>query len=78
MYYICFFSTLIDSVGYDPQRALLRVKLVRGEGIREYEDVPEDIWYCLREKSNPDVYYRKNICGRYTEHVIIECDDSGR
>ncbi len=75
MYYICFYSALIESVGYDPQRALLRVKLLRDGGIRQYEGVPEDVWYCLREKNNPDVYYRKNVCGRYPEIIITECEE---
>lgn len=75
MYYISFFSALIESVGYDPQRAILRVKLLDNRGIRQYEGVPEDMWYCLREKHNPDVYYRRYICGRFRECVIAENED---
>lgn len=76
MYYISFFSALIESVGYDPQRALLRVKLSNNRGIRQYEGVPEDTWYCLREKHNPDVYYRMSICGKYAEYIIDEYQDT--
>ena len=53
--------------GYDPQRALLEVKLMNDGKTRKYVGVPEDIWYRLREKTNPDIYYRRYICGSFPE-----------
>lgn len=68
--YVHFFSALIESIGYDPQCARLEVRLLRERNVRQYENVPEDVWYCLRENNHPDVYYRRYICGHYEEKVI--------
>ncbi len=65
-----FYSDLIEQAGYDPQRAILHVVLCNREGIRQYEDVPEDVWYILRSKHTPETYYRRNICGKYRETVL--------
>ena len=68
--HIGFYSTLIETMGYDPQCALLEVKLICDRKIRQYENVPEYIWYHLREDYHPDVYYRRYVCGRYEETVL--------
>ena len=52
--------------------ALLEVRLLRRGRVRQYEDVPEDVWYRFRENGHPDAYYRSRICGRYKESVISE------
>lgn len=67
IYYISFFSTLIETLGYDPQCAILEVKLLSDGQVRRYDGVPEDVWYRLRGHHNPDVYYRRHICGSYPE-----------
>ncbi|WP_251205260.1 KTSC domain-containing protein [Acetatifactor aquisgranensis] len=57
-------------MGYDPQCAVLEIRLKdRGE-TRQYCDVPEEIWYHLRESRQPDTYYRRYICGRFAESVV--------
>lgn len=70
IYYIIFRSPLIEKIGYDPLRAILAVKLLEERSIRQYVGVPEEIWYRLREISNPDVYYRRYICGSFPETKI--------
>ncbi len=70
IYYISFYSTLIERLGYDPQCALLEVKLLSDGQTWRYEGVPEEVWYRLRENYNPDAYYRRYICGRYPEEKI--------
>ncbi|MBQ4259004.1 MAG: KTSC domain-containing protein [Lachnospiraceae bacterium] len=75
IYYVNFYNDLISQAGYDPQKALLHIVLSTREGIRQYEGVPEDVWYILRSKHTPEPYYRRNICGRYRETVI---HDDGR
>ena len=72
IFYVSCFSALIESIGYDPQCALLEVRLLRRGRVRRYEDVPEDVWYRFRENCHPDAYYRSRICGRYKESVISE------
>ena len=76
IYYIMFRSNLIEKIGYDPLRAVLAVKLLKEREVRQYEGVPEEIWYRLREKGNPDVYYRRYICGNFPETRIIVNEDS--
>ncbi len=66
MRHVIFFGTLIETAGYDAQCALLEVKLMSG-GVYRYREVPEDIWYRLRENASPDIYYRRYICGCFPE-----------
>ena len=73
--YISFYSGLIEAMGYDPQCALLEIKLLNDGKIRQYVGVPEDVWYCLRENYHPDTYYRRYICGCYAESILS--DDAG-
>ena len=42
--HISFYSTLIETMGYDPQCAILEVKLLSDGKVRRYENVPENIW----------------------------------
>ena len=73
--HISFYSTLIETMGYDPLRAILEVRLLSDGRIRRYENVPEYIWYRLREDYHPDTYYRRHVCGRFVETILPE-DDS--
>lgn len=70
--HISFYSALIETMGYDPQCAILEVKLLSDGKIRRYENVPENIWYRLREDYHPDTYYRRYVCGRFIETVISD------
>ncbi len=65
-----FCSTYIDSIGYDAQRALLAVRMIRTGRVRCYADVPEEIWYRFRESASPDLYYRRYICGHFRETAV--------
>ena len=70
--HISFYSTLIETMGYDPQCAILEVKLLSDGKVRRYENVPENIWYRLREDYLPDTYYRRHVCGRFVETIISD------
>ncbi len=73
--HISFYTTLIETIGYDPQCAILEVKLVSDGKIRQYKNVPENVWYRLREEYHSDSYYRRYIGGRYVETILSD-DDS--
>ncbi len=73
--HISFYSTLIETVGYDPQRALLEIKLLSDGKIRQYQDVPENVWYRLRWEYHPDSYYRRFICGSYEEIIVSDVEE---
>ncbi len=70
IYYVYFYNDLIKKAGYDPQKALLHVVLSTCEGTRQYEGVPEEVWYILRSKHTPEQYFRRHICGKYRETVL--------
>lgn len=70
--HISFYSELIETMGYDPQQALLEIRLVNDTKVRQYRNVPEDAWYHLRGSYHPDFYYRRYICGSYTELIVTE------
>lgn len=72
MRHISFYSSLIETLGYDPLCAILEVKLAADGKIRRYTGVPENIWYRLRDNLHPDTYYRRNVCGRYAETILSE------
>ena len=75
--HISFYSALIETIGYDPQYAILEIKLLSDGKIRQYQGVPEEVWYHLRENYHPDTYYRRYICGCYKEIVIMDdCEES--
>lgn len=64
-----FNSTYIEAIGYDAQRELLEVRMNNNDKVKRYANVPEEIWYQFRESANPDIYYRRCICGRFPETV---------
>lgn len=59
-------------MGYDPQCAILEIRLTRDGKVRRYCNVPESIWYHFRDSRHPDTYYHRYICGRYTESLISD------
>lgn len=67
IFYTYFFGSVIEAMGYDPQRALLEVRFLQNGEVKQYENVPEEVWYYLRENRHPDMYYRRYICGHYKE-----------
>lgn len=80
LYYISVYSGVIEGIGYNPQCALLEVRLRKGGQVLQYVDVPEDVWYNFRKDHHPDVYYRRQICGRYPERRIpdrVPCSEQG-
>ena len=64
-----FSSTYIEAIGYDAQRELLEVRMISNGKIKRYANVPEEIWYQFRESADPDIYYRRCICGHFPETV---------
>ncbi|MCI9144076.1 MAG: KTSC domain-containing protein [Lachnospiraceae bacterium] len=76
MKHISFYSTFIATVGYDPQTAILEIRLLVDGKIRRYKGVPEDIWYRLRENYHPDTFYRRHICGHYAETILPDEEEN--
>lgn len=72
MKHISFYSGFIETMGYDPQCAILEIRLAGDGKLRRYCNVPESIWYRLRESYRPDIFYHRYICGRYAETVVSD------
>lgn len=68
-----FSSTYIEAIGYDAQRELLEVRMTGKGKVKRYANVPEEIWYQLRESADPDIYYRRCICGHFPETAYHIC-----
>ena len=65
-------SGLIETMGYEPQHALLEIRLSSNGKVWQYRDVPEDVWYQLREDHHPDAYFRRYVCGPYRESLLAD------
>lgn len=70
--HISFYSALIETIGYNPLYAILEIRLTADGKIRRYSCVSEDVWYRLRDSIHPDTYFRRHICGRYAEVIVLE------
>ena len=57
----------IDTVGYDAQREELEVRMAETGRSRRYQGVPEEVWYRFRESADPELFYRRGICGHFPE-----------
>lgn len=65
-------SDFIASTGYDALCAVLEVEYRPDGQIRQYLDVPENIWYALKAAPSPEGYLHLNIIGKYEERNLSE------
>lgn len=57
-------SSVIASVGYEPESALLEVEFRNGDVYR-YFAVPPSVHHALLEADSPGTYFNKHISDRY-------------
>lgn len=67
---IVFGERIIASAGYDALRACLEVEFTQTGQITRFWNVPEDVWYGLRNADYADRYFQKNIRGRFGEQCM--------
>lgn len=60
-------SRIIESIGYDALCAILEVEYREEVEIRQYLNVPESVWYELKESQSPEHYLISNVIGKYEE-----------
>ena len=65
-------SGLIETLGFEPQRALLEVKLSGDGNVWQYWYVPVVVWYQFWLDRHRDAYFRRYICGRYRESLLAD------
>jgi hypothetical protein len=61
-------SSLLRSVGYDPDQQLLEVELQDGK-IYQYTDIPEQTYRGLMEADSLGRYFNYNIRGHHYDRV---------
>lgn len=64
-------STVIASAGYDALCAILEIQFVINGQICRYLNVPEHVWYGFRMAKSMELYFQRNIMGRYEEKIDI-------
>lgn len=64
----------IIAMQYYPIRMLLEIQFRGDEKVYQYFDVPEDVWYAMRNVANIDIFYNTQIMSRYK----MLCKDKGK
>ena len=62
-------SSMIRSMGYDSNTSTLELEFNNGV-IWQYPDVPESIYYDMRNSDSIGKYFNANIRGQYSESQV--------
>ena len=63
-------SSMITSMGYDFQQAILEIEFKSNGQVWQYFDVPESLWYKMESASSVGKFFHSNIRGIFTENRI--------
>ncbi len=63
----------IRAVQYYPIRMILEIQFMEDNLVYQYLDVPEEVWYQLRNVPNIDIYFNLQIMCKYK----VVCKDRG-
>jgi len=63
-------SSMILSIGYDTNLAILEIEFKSNGQVWEYLDVPEYVWYEMESAPSVGKYFHANIKGTYTENRV--------
>ncbi len=55
---------------YSPTRKLLEVQFHKEEVIYQYLDVPEDVWYTMRNCASIDLYFNTKVATCYRVRCV--------
>lgn len=55
----------IKSMQYHPIRMILEIQFMGEDAVYQYFDVPEEVWYTMRNVANIDIYFNTQIMHRY-------------
>lgn len=50
---------------YFPIRKLLEIQFVNDEYVYQYFEVPEEVWYAMRNTLSMDIYFNMQISSQY-------------
>ena len=63
-------SSMITSMGYDFQQAILEIEFKSNGQVWQYFDVPESLWYEMESASSVGKFFHSNIRRIFTENRI--------
>jgi len=62
-------STMIRSIGFDPESSILEIEFISG-AIWQYFDFPESEWYEFENTESQGKYFNREILNQYTESQV--------
>ncbi len=62
-------SSMIRSIGYDPENSTLEIEFNGGE-VWHYFDVPESLWYEFENSDSFGKFFHREIKKQYTETQV--------
>lgn len=63
-------SSMILSIGYDFQQAILEIEFKSNGQVWQYFDVPEYLWYEMESTSSVGKFFHANIKGTFAEYRV--------
>lgn len=55
----------ILDAAYFPIRKLLEIQFANDENVYQYFEVPEEVWYAMRNTLSMDIYFNMQISSQY-------------
>ncbi len=62
-------SSMITSIGYDPNCSILEVEFKSG-AVWQYFDYPEFLWYEFRNSESKGKFFHREIKNQYSENRV--------
>lgn len=63
-------SSMITSFGYDLTNSILEIEFKSNGSIWQYFDVPESVYYEMKNADSCGKFFHANIKGEYTESQV--------
>lgn len=65
-----FATDYIENASYYPMRMLLEIQFTGDESTYQYFDVPEEVWYRMKNAYPMDLYFNTQIATQYKNKCV--------
>lgn len=65
-----FATDYIKNATYYPIRMLLEIQFIGDESIYQYFDVPEEVWYGMKNAYPMDIYFNTQIASQFKNKCV--------